>query len=86
MITAENLVRHELIGLRARVTDSTNSDVIGVEGVILDETKSTFRLRTGDRSITVPKAHSTWEFFIGETAVSMHGDMIQKRPHERLVI
>ena len=40
MITPQNLVRHELIGLKARVADSSDKKIIGLEGRVVDEIRN----------------------------------------------
>ncbi len=40
-ITPENLIYHTLIGLEAVVSGSTNPDVVGIAGVVIDETRNT---------------------------------------------
>jgi len=40
-ITPENLVYHTLIGLEAVVSGSTNPDMVGIAGAVIDETKNT---------------------------------------------
>jgi ribonuclease P protein subunit POP4 len=84
MITVENIASHELVGLHAQVTGSSNKCLIGLQGVVADETKSMLCLRDGRRRIMVPKAHSTWRFTVRGCRIVLDGSMIQKRPHERL--
>ena len=40
-ITPENLVYHTLIGLEAVVSGSTNPDMVGIAGAVIDETRNT---------------------------------------------
>jgi ribonuclease P protein subunit POP4 len=40
-ITPENLIYHTLIGLEAVVSGSTNPDMVGIAGVVIDETRNT---------------------------------------------
>lgn len=40
-ITPENLIYHTLIGLEAVVAENTNPDMIGISGVVVDETRNT---------------------------------------------
>ncbi|HIE32404.1 MAG TPA: ribonuclease P protein component 1 [Methanosarcinales archaeon] len=40
-ITPENLIYHTLIGLEAVVSGSTNPDMVGIAGVVIDETMNT---------------------------------------------
>jgi ribonuclease P protein subunit POP4 len=40
-ITPENLVYHTLIGLEVVVSGSANPDMVGITGVVIDETRNT---------------------------------------------
>lgn len=40
-ITPENLIYHTLIGLEAAVAENANPDMIGISGVVVDETRNT---------------------------------------------
>jgi ribonuclease P protein subunit POP4 len=40
-ITPENLIYHTLIGLEAVVSGSTNPNMVGIAGVVIDETRNT---------------------------------------------
>ncbi len=46
MITADNISRHEFIGLNTQITKSSNQQVIGLNGTIINETKSMFTINT----------------------------------------
>jgi ribonuclease P protein subunit POP4 len=46
-ITPENLVYHTLIGLETVVSGSTNPDIVGISGVVVDETRNTLLITTG---------------------------------------
>jgi ribonuclease P protein subunit POP4 len=46
-ITPENLVYHTLIGLETVVAGSTNPDMVGINGVVVDETRNTLLITTG---------------------------------------
>ena len=45
MITAENILQHEFIGLNTKFQQSTNPQLIGLNGTIINETKSMFALK-----------------------------------------
>lgn len=70
------------IGSRARVASSTNPHLIGLNGVILDETKNMMLLSTARGVRMVPKAGNVWDIH-GET---VSGDVIAKRFHQRLTL
>ncbi|MDY6818916.1 MAG: ribonuclease P protein component 1 [Halobacteriales archaeon] len=65
-LAPETLVKHELIGLSARVVDASNPDLIGIDGRIVDETMRTLSIERGRGRAatvaTVPKAGATIEF------------------------
>jgi len=46
-ITPGNLVYHTLIGLETVVAGSTNPDIVGISGVVVDETRNTLLITTG---------------------------------------
>ena len=79
-ITPENLPKHELIGLDAEVVESTDEGLEGLEGEVMDETRS--MLRIDDK--WVEKKNCTFLFGIpsGEK-VEVDGELIAKRPEER---
>lgn len=80
-ITTENLPKHELIGLKVEVIDSTDESLIGVEGEVLDETQSTLRIE--DKQ--VGKENSIFRFTLpGGQEVKLDGELIAKRPEERV--
>ncbi len=86
MITPRNLVRHELIGLRARVHESTDPGLVGVEGIVLDETQKTLVIgEPGCWKKRVPKATCIFDFTLptGEV-VRVDGRVILARPEERI--
>lgn len=77
-LAPETLVRHELIGLSARVVDANNPDLIGIGGRIVDETMRTLSIERGRGRAatvaTVPKAGATIEFRLPSNATESEGD------------
>jgi len=65
-LTPETLTRHELVGLRTRVVESTNPDSVGIGGRVVDETMRTLVIE-GDRVRRVPKRGTTFEFALPRT-------------------
>ena len=84
MITAENITQHELIGLNTQITDSTNPQFIGLNGTIVNETKSMFALNTTKGMKLIPKSINSWKFRVNEQNVTILGSKIQKRPFDRI--
>jgi len=86
MITEQNILLHELIGLEAKVIESTNKDVIDTHGIIIDETKSMLILDTKKGIKKIHKAHGKWKFSLNFNDIIIQGNKIAKRSHDRLGI
>lgn len=84
MITQENIAFHELIGLETEILDSTNKQVVGLCGKIVDETKSMFTLDTKNGLKMVPKKNNKWQFKINESHAVLDGAVLNRRPQDRL--
>ena len=83
MITAENAASHELIGLGAEVVASANPHVVGLNGRVINETKSMITMDTQRGPRHVAKGIATWRFDTGRGHVTLEGRDIAKRPFER---
>lgn len=83
MLTAETLTRHELIGLHARVTESSDPTLVGCEGTIAMETRNTLTIADGSRTRQVPKAAVTLEFALSNGYVTVSGERLLARPARR---
>lgn len=86
MITRENITRHEMIGLRTEVVESSNPHIVGLGGTIIDETKSMFILDTTKGFKMIPKRHNMWKFFLNEQKVTISGFLLAKRSYDRVGI
>jgi ribonuclease P protein subunit POP4 len=47
MINDKNIFAHELVGLQARIEESSNRSLIGLSGMIVLETKNMISINTG---------------------------------------
>jgi ribonuclease P protein subunit POP4 len=83
MRNGSNLHMHELVGLRLRVVQASDGGMVGMEGIVVDETRETLVIE-GERRRTLPKRGLTFEFTLedGNTAVLV-GDDIAFRPEDR---
>jgi ribonuclease P protein subunit POP4 len=84
MITQENLLIHELIGLEVTIMKSNNEQIVGISGKVVDETKSMLFLNTINGIKKIPKENSEWKFSFDKNESIMNGNLITKRPQERL--
>ena len=84
MITADNITSHEFIGLNTEIVKSTNPQVIGLNGRIINETKSMFTINTENGSKSIAKSTNSWKFSIDNNDIVVDGSKITKRPFDRL--
>ncbi len=84
-ITKRNMLRHELIGLEARVTNSSDPTLLGTRGTIVDETRDMLVIEQASRAKTVPKASSKFMFIRPNGAeVEVNGAKLVGQPEERV--
>ena len=84
MITAENLRLHELIGLNAKVAESSSLPHKGLAGLVVDETKNTLVICVGNEEKIVPKKGRVFLFTLpSKEKVRLEGDKIVFRPYDR---
>ena len=84
MITENNIHVHEMIGLESEIIQATNSQIVGLTGIIVDETKNMLMINTENGIKKIPKDSTTWKFSINNTEKQIEGSTLMKRPHERL--
>lgn len=84
MRTPENLVRHELIGLQVKIADSTNEQIRGLQGKVIDESRNTFVLETVHGEKTVIKEECIFSFRLDEVSVRIDGKLLVARPEDRI--
>jgi len=84
MITSDNIRSHEFIGLDTEIVQSTNPQVIGLNGRIINETKSMFTINTENGVKSIAKSTNDWKFSIQDKDVIVDGSKIAKRPFDRL--
>ncbi|MEM0359795.1 MAG: ribonuclease P protein component 1 [Candidatus Diapherotrites archaeon] len=84
-INEKNLLAHELIGLKARVSESNCKERIGIEGTIVDETKNTFKLETKKGETILPKKECIFEFSLPKNKkATVKGKTLCFRPEDRI--
>lgn len=84
MITIDNIVKHELVGMNTTIIDSTNSQIKGLNGTIIEETKSMFKINTTKGIKSIPKSINSWSFNVNGQTKIIDGSKIAKRPFERI--
>jgi ribonuclease P protein subunit POP4 len=84
-ITKRNVLRHELIGLEARVVNSSDPELIGTQGKIIDETHDMLVIEQAGRAKIVPKKVAILRITLpsGEET-EVNGAKLVARPEERV--
>ncbi len=84
MFRANELPNHELIGLKVRVTHSSNCLQSGIEGTVVDETRNTLVIASGSKKRRLSKDGVTYGFTLYDgTLVEVDGKQLIERPVDR---
>ena len=84
-ITPKNFLRHEIIGLKVRVSKSTNNQLVGVKGTVIDETRNTFTIFDGEKRLVIPKDISVFHFRLPNgTLLEANGRKLIGSPENRV--
>ncbi len=85
LITPFNILKHELIGLSIRVIESTCKPYEGIEGEVIDETRSMIYIKSGKYVKAVPKTSCKFVFTLKDgVKVEVEGVKLLGRPEDRL--
>jgi len=79
-----SIVNDELIGLDVRVIASTDPTWRGVSGLIIDESKNTFLIRTPTGDKRIAKRIATFEFENQGEKTEVEGSRLIYRPEDRI--
>ncbi len=84
-IDEANILTHELIGLKIRIIGSSSSSQVGLEGVIVDETRNMFVISLGSKEKKIFKAMSIFLFQLPNgKKISVDGALLLGRSEDRL--
>jgi ribonuclease P protein subunit POP4 len=84
MITAANIHAHEVIGLHAKILESTNAALVGLAGTVVFETKNTLSIKTNSVTRIVPKSTAKKiEVSTQNGACFISGSSMIARPEDR---
>ncbi len=85
MLTPSNLVRHELIGLHAKIVSAKNPSNTGIRGKVVDETYKTLAIEHKGKEKTVFKDSVTIMFTLPDKQkVEVDGKLLVARPWDRI--
>ena len=84
-LTQYNITRHELIGLKVSIIQSSHAGYIGIRGRVVNETKNTLLITDGVERKCVPKESNVFRFTMPDNSIAeIEGHMILSRPVERI--
>jgi len=83
-VTADNLTRHELIGLDAMISGASNKNQKKIKGLITAETRNTIKISHNNKEITVAKDTVSFIFNLGDIPVEVEGKTLIGRPEDRV--
>lgn len=79
------ILQHEFIGLKVKVVKSANPCNVGIRGIIIDETRNTFKLQHETHTKTLIKKENVFHFtWLDGTVLEIDGKALVGRPEERL--
>ena len=82
--TPSNILRHELIGLEAKVVKDSNPCNLSIKGVVVDETRNTLSIKTSGSEKIVAKEEAVFVFNLSGTLVEVEGATLVGRPEDRV--
>jgi len=80
----KNFLTGEIIGLKMEIMDSKNKNLIGIKGVVIDETKNTLAIKEDNIVKTILKKQVVLKFNYGENNIIVDGNLLIGRPEDRI--
>jgi ribonuclease P protein subunit POP4 len=85
MTVNPSIVQHEFIGLETTVVKSSNFDLVGIKGKVVDETRNTFTILNDNKEKVVIKDTAVFDFVLSDgIIIELDGKVIMGRPEDRL--
>ncbi|HWQ67190.1 MAG TPA: ribonuclease P protein component 1 [Methanospirillum sp.] len=87
MISPQNILFHELIGLDGTVVHASNYSLTGITGVIVNETRGTVTVKTASGPKMVAKKGATFRLRLPEgKVVDLDGSALLMAPEKRITM
>jgi ribonuclease P protein subunit POP4 len=85
MKVAPTILQQELIGLKARVVESSHPEHVSITGKVVDETRNTLSILHKDKKKIIIKNTAVFHFtLLDGTIVEIDGKVILGRPEDRI--
>ena len=83
-MSIKDVLRYELIGLPVKIVASKNTSLVGIEGVIVDETKYLVIIESAGKVKKILKEQATFHITFNDRTYEIQGKLLIGRPEERL--
>jgi len=84
-IKPNNIVRHELIGLKVKIVRAKNAQNIGIHGKVVNETNKTLVIESKGREKRIFKSQTTLQITLpNKKVVEVDGKLLAGRPWDRI--
>ena len=85
MKVSPSIVQNELIGLDIEVVKSPNSNLIGIAGRVVNETRNTFTIFQENKEKMIIKEDAIFNFCLQNgTIIEIDGKILIGRPEDRI--
>ena len=79
------ILSSSLVGLEIEIVHSSSEDLIGVNGVIEEETSNLLKVLTKKKSLWVPKLNQVFKIKVSDdTIIQVEGHMVKGTPETRV--
>ncbi|MFP4402903.1 MAG: ribonuclease P component 1 family protein [Candidatus Woesearchaeota archaeon] len=79
-----NYLKKEYIGKKVKIENSKNKNYMGINGIVIDETKNTFKIKENNKKRIILKKGT--EFMFVDNKIKIDGLKILKKPQDRIKI
>ena len=84
-VNKQNLLRHELIGLSVEVADSSDQNLVGKKGTVVDETQNTVAIEEDGEVKSLQKSAVVLRVTLPDgEEVQIDGKNLVARPEDRI--
>ena len=80
----KKFAKDEFIGLHVKILKCTDPNLKGLNGLIVDETKNTFQIKTSQGNKKIAKKTAIFEFESDDKKIIIDGKKIAYRPEDRI--
>lgn len=84
MRTKKNILFSTFVGLQVEIVRSSQQDLVGLRGKVVDETKNLIIIEKEGKEVKIQKVSSIFRFTLDDgDKIDVEGKRIAFRPHER---